>query len=85
MHLNMLDYIDGYKASNDHCDVTLDNDNKIDNKDDEIINNKITHIYDDYNLIVFDDETNHEVEIVFYDTSPSENVTATVTCMLIIN
>ena len=55
----------------------MDNDNEIDNKDDVNTNNKITHIDDDYNLIVFDDETNHEVKIVFYDTSSSENVTAT--------
>ena len=57
IHLIMLDYIDGYKVSNDHCDVTLDNYNDINNKDDEITDNKITHIDDDYNLIVFDDET----------------------------
>ena len=73
----MLDYIDVYKASNNHRDVTLDDDNEIDDKDNEITDNKITHIDDDYNLIVFGNETNHEVKIVFYDTSSSENVTAT--------
>ena len=50
----------------------MDNDNKIDRKDDEITDDKIAHIDDDFN-----NETNHKVEIVFYDTSSSENVTAT--------
>ena len=64
IHLRMLDF-------------TLDDDDKIDDKYDEITNDEIIHIDDVYNLIVFNDETIHEVKIVFYDTSSSENVTAT--------
>ena len=67
----------GHKVVNVHRDVALDNDNKIDDNDDEIANDQITHINDSYNLIVFNAETNHKVKIVFYDTSSSENVTAT--------
>ena len=50
----------------------MDNDDEIDNKDDAITKNKITHINDGHKLIVFDDETNPKVEIVFYNTSHKE-------------
>ena len=76
-HATYFSKSNGYKVVNDHRDVASDNEKEIDDKDDEIANDKITHINDSYNLIVFDDETNHEVKIVFYDTSSSENVTAT--------
>ena len=76
-HATCFSKYDGYKAVDDHSDVTLVDDNEINNKYDEITNNKITHIDYGCKLIVFDDETNHKVEIVFYDTSSSENVTTT--------
>ena len=77
MHATCFSESNGYREVNDHCDVTLGNYNEIEGKYDEITNNKITHIDDGYKLIVLNDETNHKVKIVFYDTSSSENVITT--------